>query len=107
MKKALIGLSACAMTATAALGADQAVRFGRFNGAVLAIEDACPKYYVRTDAVMGNHLSAEDYKYAMGMVEAERTKARPLVKKLGCDKAAKEAMKLTDASFFEVWEIRE
>lgn len=92
---------------TAALAADPAARFGRFHGTVLAIEDACPKYYVRTDAVMGNHLSAEEYKYAMEMVEAERAKARPLVKKLGCDKAAKDVMKLTDASFFEVWEIRE
>lgn len=90
-----------------AFAADTALRFARFMGSVLAIEDACPRYYVRTDAVMGNHLSPEDYQYAMGMVEAERAKARQLVKKLGCDKAAKEVMKLTDASFFDVWEIRE
>lgn len=110
MKRVTRPIRLCAVAvllSTAAQAADPAVRFGRFLGAVLAVEDACAAYYARTDATMGNHLTPKDYQHAMTKVEDERKKAARLVKSLGCEKAAAETMKLTDLSFFEVWEIRE
>ncbi|MCY1705474.1 hypothetical protein [Pannonibacter sp. SL95] len=85
---------------------DPAVEFARFWGAVLAIEDACEAYEVKTDAVMGNHLSARDYAYAETLVEKERLSAETLVATLGCDEAAKDVLRMTDRSFFEVWNKR-
>ncbi|KQZ54621.1 hypothetical protein ASD54_04650 [Rhizobium sp. Root149] len=107
MKTHLIGLIGLFLSTTPVPGADEAVRFGRFWGAVLAIEDACPKYFIRTDAIMGNHLKGEQYAYAKSIVEDERKKAAKSAKKLGCDASAKEILKLTELSFFEVWEIKD
>lgn len=87
--------------------ADPAVDFGRFWGAVLAIEDRCEQYLVRTDAIMGSHLSQKDYRHAESLVDGERVKAGRLVERLGCDRAAEEAAKLSGKSFFEVWELAE
>lgn len=108
MKRSIVTASACfGLWSSTIAAADEAVRFTKFLGVVSAIEDACASYYVRTDATMGNHLSASDYQYAMTNHEAEKRKAEKAVALLGCEEAAKEAVKLTDLSFFEVWEIRE
>ncbi len=108
MTKLKRGLLLAALPLVASGGvawADDAVDFGIFWGTVLAIEDKCENYFVRPDAVMGNHLSAKDYEFAKAMVDDERAKAARVVDKIGCDEAAKEAAKLSGKSFFKVWEI--
>jgi len=85
--------------------ADGAVNFGRFLGLASAIEDACPKYTVRTDAVMGGHLSGPDYKYALELSDQEKLNAKTVIKKIGCDRAAEDAVTLSGKTYFEVWEV--
>tara|TARA_R100000365_G_C2731970_1_gene62063 strand:+ start:829 stop:1149 length:321 start_codon:yes stop_codon:yes gene_type:complete len=87
--------------------ADDAVSFGNFLGVALAIEDACPQYYVLTAATSGGHLDGKDYQYAMSLVEQSRERATGAIVVLGCDDAAREAAKMVDMSFFEVWEVRQ
>ena len=106
IRTSILTLLACLPT-TSAFAADAAVKFAKFLGAVSAIEEACPTYYVRTDATMGNHLSPGDYQYALSREADENKKAITIVAKLGCEAAAKEAVKLTGLSYFEVWEIKE
>lgn len=85
--------------------ADDAVNFGRFLGLASAIEDACPKYTVRTDAVMGDHLSGPDYKYALELSDQEKLKAKTVIKKIGCDLSAEGAVKLSGKTYSEIWEV--
>lgn len=85
--------------------ADDAVNFGRFLGLISAIEDFCPKYTVRTDAVMGGDLSEPDYQSALKLSDQEKLKAKTVIQKIGCDRSAQDAVTLSGKTFFEVWEV--
>jgi len=99
-------LVVCFLISTPLSADDAAVKFGIFLGAVKAIESKCEKYFVRTDAVMGGHLSQADYEYAQSMIDREVEKSLSALSVMSCHEAAIEAAKLTNKSFFEVWEIQ-
>ncbi len=106
-----IPLAVAVVTSVLVLGAsavqaDDASEFGMFMGLSLAIEDKCEQYFLRTDAAMGDHLSAVEHDHASSMVETERAKALQVVDKLGCERAADEAAKLARKPFAQVWEVR-
>lgn len=103
--KAII-LASALLLAPVPAAADDATNFALFWGSVLAIEDHCPQYYSRTDATMGGHLSGSDYQWAASQVDRMRDSAAKTVEQLGCDRAAEEAAKLMDYSFFYVWEVK-
>lgn len=83
-----------------------AVSFGNFLGVVSAIEEACPQYYVLTDATLGSELDGKDYQYALNLAEMSKERAAGAIAMLGCDDAAREAAKMVDMSFFDVWEVK-
>jgi hypothetical protein len=100
-------LSAVVLVAFPSLGyADEASDFALFWGTVLAIEDQCPQYLSRTDAISGAHLSGQDYQWAASQVDRLRSSAAKTVEHLGCDKSAEEAAKLMGYSFFYLWEVQ-
>src|SRR5690606_35534860 len=95
MKKFCVGVVLGVMVSVPTF-ADDAVSFGNFLGVVLAIEEACPQYYVLTDATTGGDLDGKEYQYAMSLVEQSKERAASSIAVLGCDDAAREAVKMVD-----------
>lgn len=80
-------------------------RFAKFWAYVLTVEAQCVDYYVDTDAVMGSHLSAEDYAIATERLDIEKPEAEEVIRNLSCRNAANLALKYTDLPFEKVWTI--
>lgn len=79
-------LVALAVTPSATLAEDWD-RFSRGWGYALATEEACPDMWIKTDAVMGNHLSADGYARAQASVLDHRDAFARQVAELDCDEA--------------------
>lgn len=86
--------------------ADQAHDFARFWAAVLAVEDRCDDFYSITDATMGGHLTADEYKRASDAVEDLRPKMARSLSALSCQAAAEAVADLGGLPFLKVWERR-
>ena len=81
--------------------------FAHFWALSLAVEDGCEKYFVKTDPIMGNYLSASGYEKAKNIVEELRAEYQAEVQRLGCDKASRKAASHSPYSYHEVWEVEE
>lgn len=86
--------------------ADRADDFARFWAAVLAVEDRCDDYYSLTDATMGGHLTADEYKRASDAVEELRPIMAKSLSALSCQAAAEEVADMGGLPFLKVWERR-
>lgn len=84
--------------------ADEADTFARFWAGVLAVEDRCNEYYSLTDATIGGHLEAAEYRRAVDMVEELRPKMAEILTGFSCQQAAEQVAELGGLPFLKVWE---
>jgi hypothetical protein len=95
--------AATAFATDAVAWTDNWLSFSRGWGYALAIEERCPDYQVRTDAVMGSSLSGQDYRQAEVGVLTFRDQFWERNPAMSCTDARAEAARLLGGTIDEVW----